>query len=74
MKTTGNSSGMAAAASVTALTTASSQPYPCRSRTPARIRQMIEAATSSTATRRWMAACSGVRACAPLTAERTISP
>ncbi len=74
MKTTGNSSGSAATASVTAESSASTQPKPWRSRTPASTTHRTSAATSSVrvspATEIW----SGVRVRVLCSAERTISP
>ena len=73
-KTTGNSSGSAATASVAAEISASNQPKPWRSRTPASTTQSSRAATSRVRVRPAIEIWSGVRARVVCAAERRISP
>ncbi|MNZ96510.1 hypothetical protein D3C78_1157070 [compost metagenome] len=74
MNTTGNSSGNAATARVTALSSASTGPKPWTRRMAASSRHIASATHSRTTTRRAMACCSGVRAWLPSRAAWTIAP
>ena len=65
---------MAATASVTALSRASIQPWPCQRRMAASTTHTVSATTSKMVTSCAMAFCSGVVSWLPCVAVRTISP